>query len=119
MLTLKYIVGWLDHIIYAMAPLGILTAISSAIRVGGAPWMKAVIGRAREAQATAELELMSSTSHEVCELWNGQDIVRTMGKAEIQEIIFIDEYKDTDTFGLYTLSAAKEELKLKERRMFT
>ena len=80
--------------------------------------MKAVIGRARETQATAELELMSSTSHEVCELWNGRGIVRTMGKSEVQEIIFIEEYKDTETFGLYTVSEARKELQLKKRRMF-
>ena len=71
------IVGWLDHIIFAMAPLGILTAIVAAIRVGGPSWLRAVVGRARENRATVEVELMSSTSHEVCELWNGHGIVRT------------------------------------------
>ena len=70
-------VSWLDHIIFAMAPLGIVTAIVAAIRVGGPPWLRAVVGRARENRATVEVEMMSSTSHEVCELWNGQGIVRT------------------------------------------
>ena len=60
--------GWWDHIIFAMAPLGILTAIVGAIRVGGPNWLKALIGRAREGRAAAEMELMSSTSHDVCEL---------------------------------------------------
>ena len=69
--------SWLDHIIFAMAPLGIVTAIVAAIRVGGPPWLRAVVGRARENRATVEVEMMSSTSHEVCELWNGQGIVRT------------------------------------------
>ena len=86
--------GWLDHIIFAMAPLGILTAITAAIRVGGPAWMRAVIGRARENHATIELELMSSTSHEVCELWNGQGIVRTMGEPEVQQIIYLEDRKD-------------------------
>ena len=83
-------VGWLDHIVFAMAPLGILTAVTAAIRVGGPGWMKAVIGRARENRATAELELMSSTSNEVCELCNGEGIVRTMGVPEIKQIIILN-----------------------------
>ena len=69
----------------------------------------------------AELELMSSTSHEVCELWNGQGIVRTMGKPEVQELIFLEEYKDTETYGLYTLSTLKnvKGLSFTERGKFT
>ncbi|KAF2177787.1 hypothetical protein K469DRAFT_541826, partial [Zopfia rhizophila CBS 207.26] len=39
---------WLDHIIFAMAPLGILTAIVGAIRVSGPSSARAFIGRARE-----------------------------------------------------------------------
>lgn len=79
--------GWADHVILAMAPLGIITAIVSAIRVGGPSLLKAVIGRARENLAVAEAELMSSTSHEVCELWNGKEVVRCMGEAKICEFI--------------------------------
>jgi hypothetical protein len=87
-------VSWLDHIIFAMAPLGIITAIVSAIRVGGPPWLRAVVGRARENRATVEMELMSSTSHEVCELWNGEGIVRAMGKPKIQQIIYLKDHDD-------------------------
>ncbi|KAK2007968.1 hypothetical protein LZ32DRAFT_665874 [Colletotrichum eremochloae] len=79
--------GWADNIILAMAPLGIITAIVGAIRVGGPTWLKAVIGRARENLAVAEAELMSSTSQEVCELWNGQEIVRCMGSPSVTEFI--------------------------------
>src|SRR5437762_441362 len=57
--------GWADSIIFAMAPLGIITAIVGAIRVGGPGWLKAIIGRARENQAAVEVELMSSTSQDV------------------------------------------------------
>lgn len=100
-------VGWLDHIVFAMAPLGILTTVVAAIRVGGPAWLRAVIGRARENRGTVELELMSSTSHEVCELWNGQGIVRTMGTPQVQEIIYLPNCPDnTATFGLYTLESA-------------
>lgn len=79
--------GWADNIILAMAPLGIITAIVSAIRVGGPSWLKALAGRARENLAVAEADLMSSTSKEVCELWNGQEVVRCMGSALVSEFI--------------------------------
>jgi CYTH domain-containing protein len=79
--------GWADDIILAMAPLGIVTAIVAAIRVGGPSWLRAVIGRARENLAVSEAELMSSTSKEVCEVWNGQEVVRCMGLAPVVEFI--------------------------------
>jgi hypothetical protein len=81
--------GWADNFILAMAPLGIITAIVGTIRVGGPRWLKALIGRARENYAVAEAELMSSTSHEVCELWNGREIVRCMGSAPIAQFMVL------------------------------
>lgn len=54
-----------------MAALSVLTAIAGAIRVGGADWLKRLIGRARETTASAEIVLMSSISQDLCELWNG------------------------------------------------
>lgn len=75
--------------------------------------MKAVIGRARENRATVELELLSSTSHEVCELWNGSGVVRSMGEPQIREIIYLEPEPgsddDTDTLGLFTFERAKNE----------
>ncbi|RYP71470.1 hypothetical protein DL769_004695 [Monosporascus sp. CRB-8-3] len=79
--------GWADNFILAMAPIGIITVIVSAIRVGGPSWLKAIIGRARENLAVAEADLMSSTSKEVCELWNGRQVVRCMGSAPVSEFI--------------------------------
>jgi hypothetical protein len=101
---------WLDHIIFAMAPLGILTAIVGAIRVGGPPWLKAVIGRARENRSSAELEFMSSTSHEVCELWNGEGIIRTTGKGDVKQIVYLEGcgHPETECF-LFTLTEAEAE----------
>jgi hypothetical protein len=86
--------GWADNIILAMAPLGIVTAIVAAIRVGGPSWLRAVIGRARENLAVSEAELMSSTSKEVCEVWNGQEVVRCMGLAPVVEFICLLQYTD-------------------------
>jgi hypothetical protein len=81
--------GWADNIILAMAPLGVITIIVGAIRVGGPSWLKAVIGRARESRAVVEAELMSSTSDEVCELWKGDQIVRVMGQGSIREFVIL------------------------------
>jgi hypothetical protein len=89
--------GWADNIILAMAPLGIITIVVSAIRVGGPSWLKALIGRARENLAAAEVELMSSTSDEVCELWNGREMVRCMGSAPVVELICLLPKNKSDT----------------------
>lgn len=102
--TVVFLVGLLDALIFALIPLGVLTAIVSAIRVSGPSWLKALIGRARENKAAVELELMSSTSHEVCELWNGAGLVRAFGKPKIREIVYLeDEAADKTSFGLHTL----------------
>jgi hypothetical protein len=37
--------GWADNVLLAMGPLGILTTVVSAIRVGGVRKLKALIGR--------------------------------------------------------------------------
>ncbi|KAH7171556.1 hypothetical protein DER46DRAFT_696561 [Fusarium sp. MPI-SDFR-AT-0072] len=81
--------GWADHIILAVAPLGIITVIVCAIRVGGPTWLRAIIRRARESFAVVEAEVMSSTLHKVCELWNGQEVVRVMGEGLIREFIIM------------------------------
>jgi hypothetical protein len=83
--------GWADNVLIAFGPLGIMTVVVSAIRVGGLKKLKAIIGRAREGKAAAELELFSSTSSEVCELWNGQSIVRQLGVADTTEFILSRE----------------------------
>lgn len=77
--------GWADNILLSMGPLGVMTIIVSAIRIGGARRLKALVGRARESSATAETELLTSTS-EVCELWNGNAVVRTPGSANTSEL---------------------------------
>ncbi|TGZ80114.1 hypothetical protein EX30DRAFT_320407, partial [Ascodesmis nigricans] len=88
--------GWADNILFAMVPLGIITAIVSAIRIGGPGWLKAIIGRARENQTFAEMELTTSTSAEVCELWNGRAVVRMIGAPKILELLcFFSESTNT------------------------
>ncbi|EQB54424.1 hypothetical protein CGLO_05753 [Colletotrichum gloeosporioides Cg-14] len=72
--------GWADNFLLAMGPVGIITIVLSAIRIGGSGWLKRLVGRGRETQAVAEQELLSSTSSSVCELWNGQQIIRLIGE---------------------------------------
>jgi hypothetical protein len=102
-----------DCVVFATAPLGVISAIVAAIRVAGPVWMRAVIGRARENRASAELELMSSTSRDVGELWNGESVVRSMGRPSVLQLILIwSEINDPKTFGLYTLKTALAEGKM-------
>lgn len=107
--------GWADNIILAMAPLGIITTIVGAIRVGGPSWLKAIIGRARESRAVPEAELLSSTSEEVCELWNGHEVVRVMGKGPIREFIIItpekgEEYTASDCNEVFSVMQLTDEI---------
>ncbi|KAJ4297914.1 hypothetical protein N0V90_005813 [Kalmusia sp. IMI 367209] len=69
-----------------MAPLGILTAVVSAIRIRGNASLKAFIGRAQESAGTAELELLSSTSETVGELYNEGGVARVFGRPQILEV---------------------------------
>ncbi|KAI5806866.1 hypothetical protein BZA77DRAFT_229411, partial [Pyronema omphalodes] len=87
---MSFSTSWIDSLLFAVAPLGIITAIVSAVRVGGPSWLRTLVGRARETRAAAEVELMSSTSHEVCEIWNGDAIVRVMGTPEIVELLYFE-----------------------------
>jgi hypothetical protein len=89
---------WIDHLVFAMVPLGILTMITGAIRVQGPRIARSFIGKARENRALAEIDLMSSTSGEVCELFNGRSIIRAMGKPKIaQFLVFPEKYDELET----------------------
>ncbi len=70
-----------------MAPLGLLTAVVSAIRVCGNPSLRAFIGRAQEGPGNAEIELLSCTSETTAELWNEGGIARVFGKPQILEVV--------------------------------
>lgn len=88
------ITEWSDSILFAMAPIGIITTVIGAIRVGGPGWLKALVGRAKESIAVAELELLSSTSSDVCEMWNGAAVVRIMGSPSILQLVHIVDGQD-------------------------
>ncbi|KAF3916916.1 hypothetical protein ABW21_db0204932 [Orbilia brochopaga] len=93
-----------DNIIFAMAPLDLLTAVVSAIRVCGTPSMRAFIGRAQESPGTAEVELLSCTSETTAELFNEGGIARVFGEPRILEVMV--KPSDTDPKGLVVGSFA-------------
>ncbi|KAJ3529488.1 hypothetical protein NM208_g8758 [Fusarium decemcellulare] len=78
----------LDTIVFAVGPLGIITAIVSCIRVCGGSFLRSVVGRAREPRGMAEIELCSSTSDDVCELWSNGGVCRVFGRPKILEFIY-------------------------------
>lgn len=90
------------------APLGIMAAIVGAVRIGGPLWLRAIVGRAKENQADAEVELTTSTSRDVCELWNGSTIVRMMGSPGILQLIFLPDEWNKPEVGLFTLEEGKK-----------
>ncbi|KAH8721684.1 hypothetical protein BGZ61DRAFT_346925 [Ilyonectria robusta] len=104
---------YFDYFIFAMAPLGILTAVVSAIRVRGGPSLRAFIGRAQEGAGGIEAELCSSTSRDICELYDSGGIPRVFGTARLLELVhdpaaptddFMDHEDRDATAGLYTFA---------------
>lgn len=101
--------GWADNIIFAVGPIGVLIIISDAIRVSGILYWLSFIGRARESSKTVELELLSSTSKDVCEIWEGHahdkygKVVRQQDRKDIEVILYDDESEE-----VYNLEQAVE-----------
>lgn len=90
-----------DNIIFAMAPLGLLTAVVSVIRVCGSPSLRAFIGRAQESPALAEAEILSCTSETTAELFNDRGIARVFGEPQLLEVVIIE---DPVQPGVYAMS---------------
>ena len=82
--------GWADDIIFAMCPLGIITSIVSAVRAAGSPSLKAFIGRAREPRGSVEVEIFSSTSHDVCEIYGEEGIERVQSSSAVEQLLYFD-----------------------------
>ncbi|KAK4099632.1 hypothetical protein N658DRAFT_429398, partial [Parathielavia hyrcaniae] len=78
-----------DYIIFATAPIGIITALISTIRICGGTYLRAFVGRAQEGAAAAEVELCTSTGRDVCELFTRGGITRSMGKPSILELVYL------------------------------
>jgi ankyrin repeat protein len=81
--------SFLDYFIFAMAPIGVITATISVIRVTGHLYLRAFIGRAQEGDGAIEAELCTSTSRDVCEMFNRGGITRVLGRPKILELVIV------------------------------
>ncbi|KAL4740094.1 hypothetical protein BDV11DRAFT_186156 [Aspergillus similis] len=97
----------LDNLIFALCPLGILTAVVSVIRICGNSSLRAFVGRANEAPGEAENELLSCVSEGTAELFNDGGISRVSGRPRILEVVLWEEQ------GSYELGTLREALEAK------
>lgn len=93
--------SFMDSIIFSIAPLGLVTAVVSVIRIYGSSSLKSIIGRSQEAHGVAEAELCSSTSQDVCELWSNGGICRVFGRPKILDFIYSDTSEKDDFYPKY------------------
>ncbi|KAJ5161137.1 hypothetical protein N7492_006529 [Penicillium capsulatum] len=80
-------ISLLDNVIFALSPLGVLTAVVSVIRVCDSSSLRAFIGRAQEGPAEAESELLPCVSESTAELFNDGGVSRVFGRPKIVEIV--------------------------------
>ena len=71
--------------------MGVIWVLSAAIRVLGLEFLRTKIGRGSEDEALVEKDLMTSTSPNVCELWNGEQVDRIVGVPHIQEFLLLGD----------------------------
>jgi hypothetical protein len=95
----------LDNLIFALCPLGILTAVVSVIRICGNSSLRAFVGRANEAPGEAENELLSCVSEGTAELFNDGGVSRVSGRPRILEVVLWEEQ------GSYELGTLRDALK--------
>ncbi|KAJ5210723.1 hypothetical protein N7491_010532 [Penicillium cf. griseofulvum] len=89
----------LDNVIFALSPLGVLTAVVSVIRICGSSSLRAFVGRAQEGPAEAESELLPCVSQSTSELFNDGGITRVFGRPKILEVVVWEDvyHKETVT----------------------
>jgi len=80
---------FLDYIIFAVAPIGTITAAVSAVRLCGSTALRAFIGRSQGGQGAVEAELCTSTSRHVCEPFTRGGIERVLGCPSILELVYL------------------------------
>lgn len=93
--------SFMDSVIFSIAPLGLITAVVSVIRIYGSSSFKSIIGRSQEAHGVAEAELCSSTSQDVCELWSNGGICRVLGRPKILNFLYHDTNAKDDFYPKY------------------
>lgn len=92
-MTIQYLsesTSFLDYFIFAMAPIGIITAMVSTIRLCGNASLRAFTGRSQEGEGSIETELCTSISRDVCELFTKGGVQRVLGRPSILELVYIE-----------------------------
>ncbi|PWY92775.1 hypothetical protein BO70DRAFT_349091 [Aspergillus heteromorphus CBS 117.55] len=102
----------LDNFLFCVAPIGILTAVVSVIRVCGNSSLRAFIGRAQEGPGDAENELLSCVSEMTAEMFNEGGISRVLGRPRMLEVVGwedVDAQTQERSFRVGTLRDALQE----------
>ncbi|GAB1213737.1 hypothetical protein ATERTT37_002887 [Aspergillus terreus] len=103
-------VSLLDNFIFSLAPLGILTALVSVIRVCGSSSLRAFVGRAQEGPGEAENELLSCVSETTGELFNDTGISRIFGRPRILEVVVWEEHDGQDSQSRWKIGTLRDAL---------
>lgn len=92
-----------DYFIFTSAPIGIITAIGSAIRVCGSPSPRAFINR-RQGRGLAKAEFYSSKSRYIYRLDNNGGITQVFSRPKILKLIsnLINQDFKTGAARIYT-----------------
>ncbi|KAF3390272.1 Fibronectin type 3 and ankyrin repeat domains protein 1 [Penicillium rolfsii] len=104
-------ISFLDNLIFALSPLGVITAVVSVIRVCGGSSLRAFIGRAQEGPAEAESELLSCVSESTAELFNEGGISRVFGRPKIVEIVMWENEDPQDAGKSTEIGTLRDALK--------
>ncbi|CAG8001094.1 unnamed protein product [Penicillium salamii] len=100
----------LDNVIFALSPLGVLTAVVSVIRICGSSSLRAFVGRAQEGPAEAEMELLPCVSESTAELFNDGGVARVFGRPKIVEIVSWEDDRNGEiSTRIGTMKEALEE----------
>ncbi|KAI2820682.1 hypothetical protein CBS115989_3518 [Aspergillus niger] len=101
----------LDNFLFSVAPLGILTAVVSVIRVSGNSSLRAFIGRAQEGPGEAENELLSCVSETTAEMFNNGGISRVFGRPRLLEVIAWEETDPQTKERSYRIGTLRDALR--------
>ncbi|KAL2859420.1 hypothetical protein BJX68DRAFT_252352 [Aspergillus pseudodeflectus] len=98
-----------DWLIFALAPLGVPTAIIAVIRTSQMQFLKRMVGLAEDKVSDVEKDLLSSTSDEVSEIWDGEKVVRVIHPSTVSELFFtgLNANGMEEPYGIYSSQDAK------------
>jgi hypothetical protein len=104
-----------------LAPLGVPTAIIAVIRTSQMQFLKRMVGLAEDKVSDVEKDLMSSTSDEVSEIWDGEKVIRVIRPSTVSELFFTGLTANSmeEPYGIYCSQDAKcRDGVLETKRMF-